>query len=158
VSATEELNRTSAEEPRVEKKRPLRVFLSYAHEDKKAQGLFRKNPMALESDGYITLWDDPNIKAGMEWRAEIDRELETMDVFVGLLTTNFHTSNFIFRDSTLVLRSVTPAGRRARQAGRPPYPRPSTATGATRPTACSIHSESGMAYGRKVSRVPSCSL
>jgi internalin A len=96
-SATEELNRSSAQPPRTGKKRPLRVFLSYAHEDKKAQGLFRKNLMALESDGYITFWDDPNLKAGMEWRAEIDRELETMDVFVGLLTTNFHTSNFIQR-------------------------------------------------------------
>lgn len=96
-SATAELNRSSAQPPRTGKKRPLRVFLSYAHEDKKAQGLFRKNLMALENDGYITFWDDPNLKAGMEWRAEIDRELETMDIFVGLLTTNFHTSNFIQR-------------------------------------------------------------
>jgi len=97
VSATKELNRTSAEPPRVGKKRPLRVFLSYSQEDRRAQLLFRKNLMALESDGYITFWDDPNIKAGMEWRPEIDRELETMDIFIGLLTTNFVASQFIQR-------------------------------------------------------------
>jgi internalin A len=96
-SATVELNRTSAEPPRTRKKRPLRVFLSYSHDDKRAQGLFRKNLVALESDGYITFWEDPNIKPDMEWRAEIDRELESMDIFVGLLTTNFVASNFIQR-------------------------------------------------------------
>jgi hypothetical protein len=96
-SATVELNRTSAEPPRTGKKRPLRVFLSYSHDDKRAQGLFRKNLVALESDGYITFWEDPNIKPDMEWRAEIDRELESMDIFVGLLTTNFVASNFIQR-------------------------------------------------------------
>jgi internalin A len=96
-SATVELNRTSAEPPRTGRKRPLRVFLSYSHDDKRAQGLFRKNLIALESDGYITFWEDPNIKPDMEWRAEIDRELESMDIFVGLLTTNFVASNFIQR-------------------------------------------------------------
>jgi len=94
---TTELNYTSAERPRKSKKRPLRVFLSYAHDDKRQQGLFRKNLIALESDGYITFWDDPNIKPDMEWRSEIDRELESMDIFVGLLTTNFVASKFIQR-------------------------------------------------------------
>jgi hypothetical protein len=96
-NATAELNRSSGEAPRVSQKRPLRLFLSYSHDDRKKQELFRKNLMALENDGYITFWGDPNIKAGMEWRPEIDRELEKMDVFVGLLTTNFVTSGFIQR-------------------------------------------------------------
>ncbi len=96
-SATAELNRTSAEPPRKGNKRPLRVFLSHASEDKRARGLFEKNLIVLENDGYITFWADPNIKVGMEWRPEIDRELETMDVFIGLLTTPFLASNFIQR-------------------------------------------------------------
>jgi hypothetical protein len=33
----------------------------------------------------------------MDWRPEIDQELEAMDVFIGLLTTNFVTSKFIQR-------------------------------------------------------------
>lgn len=97
VSATEELNRTSAEEPRLGKKRPLRVFLSFAHEDKREHGMFRKNLIRLESDGYITFWDEPHLEAGAAWRPEIEAELESMDIFIGLLTTNFGASDFIRR-------------------------------------------------------------
>jgi len=75
----------------------MRVFLSYSQDDQREHTHFRKNLMALQSDGYITFWDDPNIKPDMEWRAEIDRELEAMDVFIGLLTTNFRTSKFVQR-------------------------------------------------------------
>jgi internalin A len=96
-SATAELNRTSDEGPRRSSKPPLRVFLSYSHEDRREQTHFRKNLMTLQNDGYITFWDDPSIQPGMEWRSEIERELEAMDVFIGLLTTNFRTSNFIQR-------------------------------------------------------------
>ena len=96
-SATEELNRTSAEKPRVGKKRPLRVFLSFAHEDKREHGMFRKNLIRLASDGYIEFWDEPNLEAGVAWRAEIDTQLESMDIFIGLLTTNFGASDFIRR-------------------------------------------------------------
>ena len=78
-------------------KRPLRVFLSYSHDDKTRITIFRNNLIALKNDGYITFWDDPNIKPDMDWRPEIDRELEAMDVFVGLLTTNFVASKFIQR-------------------------------------------------------------
>ena len=94
---TQELNRTSAEPPRTAGRRPLRVFVSYSREDKRAEQLFRKNLMVLESDGYVTFWADPNIQADMEWRPEIDRELEAMDIFIGLVTTNFLASKFIQR-------------------------------------------------------------
>jgi internalin A len=94
---TKELNRSSAEAPRKSNKRPLRVFLSYSQKDRKKHAIFRNNLIALQSDGYITFWDDPNIQPDMEWRDEIDRELEAMDIFIGLLTTNFAASNFIQR-------------------------------------------------------------
>jgi small GTP-binding protein len=97
VSATEELNRTSAEEPRTGNKRPLRVFFSYCRADKEAHGLFRNNLMALQIDEYITFWDDPQIEPSTEWRPEIDRELEEMDIFIGLMTTAYYTSEFIQR-------------------------------------------------------------
>ena len=96
-NATTELNRVSDPDPRKSSKRPLRIFLSYSHEDRQKQYIFRKNLIALENDGFITFWDDPNIAPGMEWRGEIERELESMDVFIGLLTTNFRTSKFIQR-------------------------------------------------------------
>lgn len=96
-NATTELNRSSDQAPRTSNKRPLRVFLSYSHDDQAKQKLFRKNLVALENDGYITFWDDPNIKPDMDWRPEIDQELDAMDVFVGLLTTNFVASKFIQR-------------------------------------------------------------
>ena len=93
VSATEELNRITAQPPRAGKKRPLRVFLSFAHEDKREHGMFRKNLIRLENDEYITFWDEPHLEAGMDWRPEIEGKLESMDIFIGLLTTNFAASD-----------------------------------------------------------------
>lgn len=95
--ATIELNRLSDPGPRTSRKRPLRVFLSYAHQDRRKQLLFRQNLIALENDGFITFWDDQNIPPGTDWRVEIERELEAMDVFIGLFTTNFRASDFINR-------------------------------------------------------------
>jgi hypothetical protein len=96
-NATAELNRSSDEAPRTSNNRPLRMFLSYSHDDLAKQKRFRKNLMAMENDGYITFWDDLNIQPDMDWRPEIDQELEEMDIFIGLLTTNFVASKFIQR-------------------------------------------------------------
>jgi internalin A len=96
--ATAELNRLTHPGPRNSRKKPLRVFLSYAHQDRQKQTAFRQNLLALENDGFITFWDDQNIPPGAEWRVEIERELQAMDVFIGLLTTHFRTSEFINRE------------------------------------------------------------
>lgn len=96
--ASVELNRLTHPAPRNSRKKPLRVFLSYAHQDRQKQTAFRQNLIALENDGFITFWDDQNIPLGAEWRMEIERELQAMDVFIGLLTTHFRTSEFINRE------------------------------------------------------------
>jgi hypothetical protein len=95
VEPTPQLNRTSESEARDVRRVPLNVFLSYAHDDKKAKEIFQINLTVMMKKNFISPWHDGLIEAGMRWQDEIDENLEKMDVFIGLLTTSFLASNFI---------------------------------------------------------------
>ncbi|MDX6404550.1 MAG: internalin [Blastocatellia bacterium] len=61
---------------------PVRVFVSYAHEDERQ--LKRLDVMldALEQYHGLTSWLDTRLIAGAEWDEEIRRRLEEMDIFL----------------------------------------------------------------------------
>jgi internalin A len=61
---------------------PVRVFVSYAHEDERQ--LKRLDAMldVLEQLHGLTSWLDKRLIAGEEWDAEIRRRLEEMDIFL----------------------------------------------------------------------------
>jgi internalin A len=61
---------------------PVRVFVSYAHDDERQ--LKRLDAMldVLEQLHGLTSWVDKRLIAGEEWGAEIRRRLEEMDIFL----------------------------------------------------------------------------
>jgi internalin A len=61
---------------------PVRVFVSYAHDDERQ--LKRLDAMldVLEQLHGLTSWVDKRLIAGEEWDAEIRRRLEEMDIFL----------------------------------------------------------------------------
>jgi internalin A len=61
---------------------PVRVFVSYAHDDERQ--LKRLDAMldVLEQLHGLTSWVDKRLIAGEEWNAEIRRRLEEMDIFL----------------------------------------------------------------------------
>ena len=61
---------------------PVRLFVSYAHEDERL--LKRLDPMLaiLEQHYGLQSWRDRRLISGVEWEKEIRRHLENMDIFL----------------------------------------------------------------------------
>ena len=95
VDPTPQLNKTSEPQARGDARVPLRAFLSYSHQDKRAKEIFQQNLTVMTKKRFITQWHDGLIEPGMRWKEEIDENLAQMDVFVGLLTTAFVASDFV---------------------------------------------------------------
>jgi len=66
-------------------KRPLKVFLCYAHSDKdKVRELYRY----LKRRGVQPWFDEENLVAGQDWQVEIPKALATSDAIIICLTKN----------------------------------------------------------------------
>lgn len=80
--------------PEVAWRRPLRVFISYAHEDEELREKFVKALSQLQRDGLIEGWDDRRIAPGTEWAGVIDERLKTADIVVLLVSNDFLASKY----------------------------------------------------------------
>lgn len=56
----------------VEPTKVVKIFYSYAHEDKRLRDELEKHLGALKRSGKIVTWYDRDIQAGMQWQDEID--------------------------------------------------------------------------------------
>ncbi len=95
VEPTPQLDRTSEESSRDPEREPIPLFLSYSDKDRRAKDEFLLNLAAMSSKRLITTWHDNLMEPGTLWRAEIQEKLDSMGIFVGLLTNAFMTSEFI---------------------------------------------------------------
>lgn len=67
-------------------KRPLRVFLSYASQDKLAVRDFARR---LTDEGWIDVWvDEKKLLPGQDWRTKIEEAVETSDIVIICLSSN----------------------------------------------------------------------
>ena len=74
------------------KARPVRMFVSYSHEN--AAWCKRLLPVLRVKANVDTLqpWHDTELKAGDRWDKEIRAELERMDIFLCLVSYQFLAS------------------------------------------------------------------
>jgi WD40 repeat protein len=85
----------------VKEDRPLRFFVSYAHDDGKLKAalipklltFLRTHPLA-----QFEFWADGDILPGKKWREEIQRALEKCDFGLLLVSPSFLASNFITKE------------------------------------------------------------
>lgn len=76
---------------------PLKLFISYAREDKDFKDTLIKHLRPLERKGIIQSWHDGVIDAGEEWEEDLKKQLQTSDVLIFLVSPDFADSDYIDR-------------------------------------------------------------
>ena len=75
--------------------RPLKLFISYAHEDEPWRAKLAPNLALLEREGLVEVWCDLRIRPGDKWDDEIKRKLEEADLYVFLMSTDLLVSDYV---------------------------------------------------------------
>jgi hypothetical protein len=72
------------------------VFTSYAHEDQDLLEQLKKQLSPLKRLGVIQEWYDREIKAGTEWRGQIDANLDSAQLVLLLISPDFMDSDYCY--------------------------------------------------------------
>ena len=75
--------------------RPLKVFISYAHEDESFKDDLLTHLRPLERRGLLIIWQDRKIEAGDEWRRAIETAMNIGDMALLFISKDFLASAFI---------------------------------------------------------------
>jgi len=73
---------------------PLKVFISYAHEDEAERDELGKHLAPLTREGLIDAWYDRLITAGRPWGDEIDHRLQDSHIVLLLVSASFLDSDY----------------------------------------------------------------
>lgn len=86
----------SRREENLERKEPLKVFCSYAHEDETLREQLYKHLRLLERQGQLTLWHDRLISAGTDRAEVIDEHLSAAPLILLLISSNFMDADYCY--------------------------------------------------------------
>lgn len=75
---------------------PLRLFYSYSHRDEELRAELEKHLSVLRRQGVISGWSDRRIEPGKEFAGEIDRQLDTADIVLLLVSADFLASDYCY--------------------------------------------------------------
>lgn len=87
-----------------------RVFVSYAHKDKKTFDLLKAHLRPLERDGLLDIWDDTKIVPGTKWKDEIAKASGSASAAILLVSADFLASEFIAGKELAPLLDAAEAG------------------------------------------------
>jgi internalin A len=76
--------------------RALRLFYSYAHPDEHLRDELEIHLKLLERQSLIQPWHDLRIQPGVDWRQELDRNLEQADIILLLVSPSFIASDYCY--------------------------------------------------------------
>jgi hypothetical protein len=74
----------------------VRIFISYAHEDRPLAEQLLRQLSILKRQGLIETWHDRVIVAGEDWKDQIDERLESADLILLLISPDFLDSNYCY--------------------------------------------------------------
>lgn len=73
---------------------PLKLFISYAHEDDAHRAALVEHLAPLLGAGVFTLWHDRRLTGGQDWAGQIDRHLAAADIVLLLVSRHFLASEY----------------------------------------------------------------
>jgi predicted helicase len=74
----------------------IKLFYSYSHKDEDLRDQLDTHLALLRRQGLIEQWYDRNINAGREWAQEIDTHLQSADIILLLISTDFIASEYCY--------------------------------------------------------------
>ncbi|KPC79563.1 TIR domain-containing protein [Streptomyces sp. NRRL S-4] len=74
--------------------RRARMFISYSHRDDELRSQLEKHLSLLRWRGLLDSWSDRQIRVGEEWSGAIDDNLESADIILLLVSSDFLASDF----------------------------------------------------------------
>jgi Effector-associated domain 11/TIR domain len=75
---------------------PIRIFISYSHEDEDYKNRLVKSLAALSRMGKIKIWEDRQILGGAEWSNDIFNALKNAHITVLMVSDSFVASDFCY--------------------------------------------------------------
>ncbi len=72
----------------------LRIFCGYAHEDQALFEQIKKALAVLIRQDIISVWHDGDLLPGAQWDSEIEREMNTADIILLLISPAFMASDY----------------------------------------------------------------
>jgi len=73
---------------------PVKVFISYSHNDRDACAELQKHLKSLEDNKTIKVWVDSHTLASQEWERPISDELNSAEIIILLLSKHFFNSDY----------------------------------------------------------------
>ena len=74
----------------------INIFFSYSHKDEKLRDELANHLSNLKNQGIISTWYDRDITAGREWENEIDDHLNSAQIILLLISSDFLASHYCF--------------------------------------------------------------
>lgn len=78
------------------KAEPVSVFISYSHKDQELREELEKHLTILRRNGFVRIWHDRKIAAGVEWRGVIDENLRSASLILLLVSPDFMASDYCY--------------------------------------------------------------
>jgi hypothetical protein len=100
---------------------PLHIFCGYAHEDKALCEQLKTALAVFTRQDAVSIWHDGDLLPGDQWEREIERELNTADIILLLISPAFIDSNYCWSKEMqwAITRSMTGTARVVPILGRP---------------------------------------
>src|SRR5579864_2342388 len=74
----------------------IEIFLSYARQDRRWKDKLVEHLSLLKQQGYIAMWYDQDISAGVEWQQAIREHLDKAQVILLLISPSFMASEHCY--------------------------------------------------------------
>lgn len=83
---------------------PLKVFISYSHQDDALRQRLDVHLSLLKRQGVLEVWHDRRLQGGEHWEEAIDQALEEADIVLLLISPDFIASDYCYgRELTVAL-------------------------------------------------------